>query len=61
MTRNGLEWAYRLATEPRRYWKRYWRDLEYFWLLLLDGIGMYRDPMLQRAPVAGPKSMGDLS
>ena len=23
MSRNGLEWAYRLATEPRRMWRRY--------------------------------------
>jgi N-acetylglucosaminyldiphosphoundecaprenol N-acetyl-beta-D-mannosaminyltransferase len=48
MTRNGMEWIYRLVTEPRRYWRRYWRDLEYFWLLLLDGIGMYRNPMESR-------------
>lgn len=45
MTRRGLEWVYRLATEPRRYWKRYARDLEYFWLLLLDGLGLYRSPL----------------
>jgi len=49
MTRNGLEWVYRLATEPRRYWRRYWRDLEYFWLLALDGFGLYRDPMRETA------------
>lgn len=47
MTRNGLEWVYRMATEPRRYWRRYWRDLEYFWLLALDGVGLYRSPMQQ--------------
>ena len=45
MTRTGLEWLYRLATEPRRYWRRYLRDVEYFWLLLLDGLGLYRSPM----------------
>ena len=45
LTRIGLEWLYRLATEPRRYWRRYLRDLEYFWLLLLDGLGLYRSPM----------------
>lgn len=45
MTRSGLEWVYRLATEPRRYWRRYSRDMEYFWLLLLDGLGRYRSPM----------------
>jgi exopolysaccharide biosynthesis WecB/TagA/CpsF family protein len=45
MTRNGLEWLYRLTTEPKRYWRRYWRDMEYFWLLIKDGLGLYRDPM----------------
>ena len=45
MTRTGLEWVYRMATEPRRYWRRYLRDMEYFWLLLLDWLGLYRSPM----------------
>jgi exopolysaccharide biosynthesis WecB/TagA/CpsF family protein len=44
MTRNGLEWVYRMTTEPRRYWRRYARDMPYFWLLLLDGLGLYRSP-----------------
>lgn len=52
MTRNGLEWLYRITTEPKRYWRRYFRDLEFFWLVLLDGFGLYRAPSLQ-AP--GPK------
>jgi exopolysaccharide biosynthesis WecB/TagA/CpsF family protein len=50
MTRSGLEWVYRITTEPRRYWRRYLRDLEYFWLLLLDGLGLYRSPMAERPP-----------
>jgi N-acetylglucosaminyldiphosphoundecaprenol N-acetyl-beta-D-mannosaminyltransferase len=45
MTRNGLEWVYRITTEPRRYWRRYARDLEYFWLLVVDGLGGYKNPM----------------
>ena len=44
MTRNGLEWVYRMATEPRRYWRRYSRTLEFFWLVLLDRFGLYRPP-----------------
>lgn len=44
MTRHGLEWVYRVTTEPRRYWRRYLRDMEYFWLLVLDGLGLYRQP-----------------
>ena len=47
MTRNGLEWLYRITTEPKRYWRRYFRDLEFFWLVLLDGVGRYRAPALQ--------------
>ena len=44
MTRNGLEWLYRITTEPKRYWRRYARDLEYFWLLVVDGLGVRRLP-----------------
>jgi exopolysaccharide biosynthesis WecB/TagA/CpsF family protein len=44
MTRNGLEWVYRMATEPRRYWRRYARTLEFFWLVLLERFGRYRAP-----------------
>lgn len=44
MTKSGLEWVYRITTEPRRYWRRYARDMEYFWLLLKDALGLYRSP-----------------
>ena len=44
MTQNGLEWVYRMVTEPRRYWRRYFRQLEFLWLVLLDRIGLYRPP-----------------
>lgn len=44
MTRNGLEWVYRITTEPKRYWRRYARDLEFFWLAALDRVGLYRAP-----------------
>ena len=29
MTQNGLEWVYRMTTEPRRYWRRYTRQLNF--------------------------------
>ena len=45
MSRIGLEWLHRLTTEPGRYWRRYLRDLEYFWLLLLDVLGIYKSPI----------------
>jgi len=44
MTQNGLEWVYRMVTEPRRYWRRYTRQLEFLWLVLLDRFGLYRPP-----------------
>jgi exopolysaccharide biosynthesis WecB/TagA/CpsF family protein len=44
MTRNGLEWVYRITTEPKRYWRRYTRTLEFFWLVLFDRFGLYRPP-----------------
>ena len=44
MTQNGLEWVYRMTTEPRRYWRRYTRQLEFLWLVLLDRLGLYRPP-----------------
>ncbi len=44
MTRNGLEWVFRMTTEPRRYWRRYARTLEFFWFVLLDRFGLYRPP-----------------
>lgn len=45
MTRIGLEWLYRITTEPSRYWRRYLRDMEYFWLLFLDSLGNYKSSM----------------
>ena len=56
MTRNGLEWVYRITTEPRRYWRRYLRDTEFFWLVLLDRLGLYRGPAWQRAPAERPSA-----
>lgn len=55
MTRNGLEWVYRMATEPRRYWRRYTRTMEFFWLVLLDRFGLYRAPGFM-SPVVEPDS-----
>jgi N-acetylglucosaminyldiphosphoundecaprenol N-acetyl-beta-D-mannosaminyltransferase len=45
MTQNGLEWVYRMATEPRRYWRRYARTMEFFGLVFLDRLGLYRPPV----------------
>jgi N-acetylglucosaminyldiphosphoundecaprenol N-acetyl-beta-D-mannosaminyltransferase len=58
MNRNGLEWVYRLTTEPRRYWRRYFRTLDFFWLVLLDKLGMYRPPAFP-SPGNSPEASGD--
>jgi N-acetylglucosaminyldiphosphoundecaprenol N-acetyl-beta-D-mannosaminyltransferase len=43
MQRNGLEWVFRLLTEPRRLWRRYLRNNPVFvWLTLLQGLGLRR-------------------
>ena len=45
MQRNGLEWLYRLAVEPRRLWRRYiWNNPAYlvFCGLQLLGLKKYR-------------------
>jgi exopolysaccharide biosynthesis WecB/TagA/CpsF family protein len=44
MRKRGLEWLYRVVTEPRRYARRYARNTEFFWLALLDRFGLYRAP-----------------
>ena len=41
MQRSGLEWLYRLATDPRRLWRRYVVDNPWFlWELLLQRTGV---------------------
>jgi exopolysaccharide biosynthesis WecB/TagA/CpsF family protein len=47
----GLEWLHRVMTEPGRYWRRYLRDVEFFWLVALDRLGWYRAPTF---PKSGP-------
>ena len=43
MQRSGLEWMFRLLTEPRRLWRRYLRNNPQFvWRILLQGIGLKR-------------------
>ncbi len=45
MSELGLEWLYRLQTEPNRLWKRYLvEDLPFFWLLLKQKLNLYEAP-----------------
>jgi exopolysaccharide biosynthesis WecB/TagA/CpsF family protein len=41
----GLEWLYRLVSEPRRLWKRYLVEgPAFFWLVFLQRTNLYRNP-----------------
>ncbi len=51
LRRLGLEWTYRVATEPRRYLMRYVRSSKFLWWMLMDRMGRYKDPF---ASVAAP-------
>ncbi len=43
MQRSGLEWLYRLVTEPRRLWRRYLVDNPWFiWAIALQQLGLRR-------------------
>lgn len=43
MQRNGLEWVFRLLSEPRRLWRRYLRNNPLFvWQIVLQGLGVRR-------------------
>ncbi len=45
MSEVGLEWLYRLLSEPRRLWKRYLLDdLPFFWLVLKQKFWLYENP-----------------
>ena len=45
MSDSGLEWFYRLLSEPRRLWKRYLiEDLLFFWLILKQKLNLYNMP-----------------
>jgi N-acetylglucosaminyldiphosphoundecaprenol N-acetyl-beta-D-mannosaminyltransferase len=50
MQKSGLEWLFRLCTEPRRLWKRYLKNNPLFVLyLLLSKLGLRR-PTLETSP-----------
>ncbi len=44
LRRIGMEWSYRVFTEPGRYMKRYVRNSRFLWWMLLDWLGRYKDP-----------------
>lgn len=45
MSELGVEWLYRIYSDPKRLWKRYLiEDLPFFWLLLQQRLGKYQPP-----------------
>jgi N-acetylglucosaminyldiphosphoundecaprenol N-acetyl-beta-D-mannosaminyltransferase len=41
MQRSGLEWFFRLITEPRRLWRRYLiNNPAFLWLIMLQTLGI---------------------
>jgi exopolysaccharide biosynthesis WecB/TagA/CpsF family protein len=52
MRHNGLEWVYRVITEPRRYVRRYARNTEFLGLALLDALHLYKAPDFSSPPPA---------
>jgi exopolysaccharide biosynthesis WecB/TagA/CpsF family protein len=45
MSEVGLEWLFRLASEPRRLWKRYVLSaVPFFWLIIQQRFSLYRNP-----------------
>ncbi|MBW4652680.1 MAG: WecB/TagA/CpsF family glycosyltransferase [Kaiparowitsia implicata GSE-PSE-MK54-09C] len=41
----GLEWMYRLLSEPKRLWRRYLLDdPQFFWFLVMQKLSLYQDP-----------------
>ncbi|MEG3931552.1 MULTISPECIES: WecB/TagA/CpsF family glycosyltransferase [unclassified Microcoleus] len=48
MSEVGIEWAYRLLSEPRRLWKRYLIEgLPFFRLILEQKLGFYKMPFME--------------
>jgi N-acetylglucosaminyldiphosphoundecaprenol N-acetyl-beta-D-mannosaminyltransferase len=44
----GLEWAYRVLTQPRKRWKRYLVDqMPFFKFIAQQKRGTYRDPFAE--------------
>lgn len=45
ISKSGLEWLFRLVSEPKRLWKRYLvDDMPFFWLVIKQKVGLYNNP-----------------
>lgn len=53
MQKFALEWLYRLMMEPKRMYRRYLiDDMPFFWLLIKQRFGWYRDPFGKESQVS---------
>ncbi|MEP0911240.1 WecB/TagA/CpsF family glycosyltransferase [Leptolyngbya sp. GB1-A1] len=53
VSETGLEWLYRLLSEPRRLWRRYLVEgPSFFWLTFLQMCNLYRDPFKEKGSEA---------
>jgi UDP-N-acetyl-D-mannosaminuronic acid transferase (WecB/TagA/CpsF family) len=50
----GMEWAYRVLSEPRRYAMRYLRSARFLWWMAQARAGQYRDPFPGAMPAPWP-------
>lgn len=50
----GLEWVYRVLTEPRRYGLRYLRSARFLYWMAQARVGQYVDPFPQAVPAPKP-------
>lgn len=51
----GIEWLYRVATEPGRYLRRYARNSRFFVDAFKDAVGRYRDPFAELSRDSRPQ------
>ncbi|MBT2185589.1 WecB/TagA/CpsF family glycosyltransferase [Sphingobium nicotianae] len=58
MRKLALEWFHRVITDPRRYAMRYLRNVEFFWLVLKDRLGLYRPPAFRSPVTTGEPGTG---
>jgi len=54
MRKLGLEWSYRVLTEPGRYGRRYLRNARFLWWMAQARAGQYRDPFPQAVALPRP-------
>jgi N-acetylglucosaminyldiphosphoundecaprenol N-acetyl-beta-D-mannosaminyltransferase len=66
MSKFGVEWAFRLLSEPKRLWKRYLvEDLPFFWLVFQQKLNLYQykspiGQLLKRAGLISSEQVAEI-